>query len=51
METGVEVGAAVLNDRQTEIGVGCFEQSGEDNAAGGDAVENQRVAGELLFRP
>ena len=43
METGVEVGAAVLNDRQTEIGVGCFEQSGEDNAAGGDAVENQRV--------
>jgi hypothetical protein len=43
METGVEVGAAVLNDRQTEIGVGCFEQSGEDNAASGDAVENQRV--------
>lgn len=43
METGVEVGAAVLNDRQTEISVGCFEQSGEDNAAGGDAVENQRV--------
>src|SRR5580704_18706976 len=24
MEIGVEVGAAVLNDRQTEIGVGCF---------------------------
>lgn len=43
MEIGVEVGAAVFNDRQTEIGVGCFEQSGEDNAAGGDAVENQRV--------
>jgi hypothetical protein len=43
MEIGVEVGTAVLNDRQTEIGVGCFEQSGEDNAAGGDAVENQRV--------
>ena len=43
METGVEVGAAVLNDRQTEIGVGCFEQSGEDNAASGDAVENQRA--------
>jgi hypothetical protein len=43
MEIRVEVGAAVLNDRQTEIGVGCFEQSGEDNAAGGDAVENQRV--------
>jgi len=43
MEIGVEVGAAVLNDRQTEIGVGCFDQSGEDNAAGGNAVENQRV--------
>jgi hypothetical protein len=43
MEIGVDVGAAVLNDRQTEIGVSCFEQSGEDNAAGGNAVENQRV--------
>jgi len=43
MEIGVEVGAAVLDDRQTEIGVGCFEQSGEDNPAGGDAIENQRV--------
>ena len=43
MEIGVEVGAAVLNDRQTEIGVECFEQSGEDNAAGGDTVENHRV--------
>ena len=43
MEIGIEVGAAVLNDRQTEIGVGCFEQSREDNAAGGDAVENQGV--------
>jgi hypothetical protein len=43
MEIGVEVGAAVFNDRQTEIGVGGFEQSGEDDAAGGDAVENQRV--------
>ena len=43
METGVEVGAAVPNDRQTDIGVGCFEQGGEDNAASGDAIENQRV--------
>ena len=43
VEIGVEVGAAVLNHRQTEIGVGGFEQSGEDNAAGRDAVENQRV--------
>jgi len=43
MEIGVEVSAAVLDDRQTEIGIGCFEQSGEDNAAGGDAAENQRV--------
>lgn len=43
METGVEVGAAILNDRQTEIGVGCFDQSGENNAAGGNAVENQIV--------
>jgi hypothetical protein len=25
-----------------EIGVGCFEQSGEDNAASGDAIEKQR---------
>ena len=38
MEIGVEVGAAVLNDHQTEIGVGCFEQSGKDNAAGDDAA-------------
>ena len=43
MEIGIEVGTAILNDHQTEIGIGCFEQSGEDNAAGGDAVENQRV--------
>lgn len=28
---------------QREIGVSCFEQGGEDDAAGGDAVENQRV--------
>ena len=25
MEIGVEVGAAVFNDRQTEIGVSCFD--------------------------
>jgi hypothetical protein len=30
-EIGIQVGAGVLNHRQPEIGVGCFEQSGQDN--------------------
>lgn len=43
MKTGVKVSAAVLNNRQTKIGVRGFEQSGEDYTAGGDTVEHQGI--------
>jgi hypothetical protein len=44
MEIGVEVGdSSPLNDRETEIGIGRFEQGGEDNAAGGNARSLIRV--------
>lgn len=43
MEIRVEVGAAVLDDSEAEVVVGGFQQSGEDNAAGGDAKEDERV--------
>ena len=49
MEIEVEIGAAVLNDCQTEIGVGCFEQSGEDilfdSATGVDRECHHSVGG------
>jgi len=43
MDIRVEIGTAVLDDCQTEICVNSFEQSWEDDAAGGDAEENQRI--------
>lgn len=43
VEFGVEVGAAVAEDDEAIIGVGGMEQSGEDDAAGGDAEEDERV--------
>ena len=38
MELGVEVGAAILDDGKAKVGVGGFEQRGENYAAGGDSV-------------
>jgi hypothetical protein len=43
MELGIQIGAAVLDDRETIIGISSFEESGEDNAAGRNPVENQRI--------
>ena len=38
MELCVEVGAAILDDGKAKVGVGGFEQRGENYAAGGDSV-------------
>jgi hypothetical protein len=43
VELGIKVSAAVPNNNETKICVNRFEQSGEDNAAGGDSVKNQRI--------
>ena len=40
MDLGIEVGAAVFDDSETEIGVGSFKQCGEDDTTGGDSIEN-----------
>ena len=43
MDLGIEVSAAIFNDSKTKIGVSSFEQRGENDAAGGDSIEKQRV--------
>jgi hypothetical protein len=43
METGVHVGAAVLDDSEAEVVVDGFEQSREHDTAGGNAEEDKRV--------
>ena len=43
MELGVQIGAAIADDRETVIGVSSFEKSGQDDATGRNAVENQRI--------
>ena len=42
MQFEIEVGAAVLDDDGAVIGIGGLEESGEDDAAGGDAEEDER---------
>jgi hypothetical protein len=39
----VKIGATVLDDGEAEIGVAGLKKSGEDNATGGDAEEDERV--------
>ena len=43
MELGIQISTTILNNRDTEIGVNSFEQSGQDDAAGSNAKQNQRV--------
>jgi hypothetical protein len=43
MDLRVQVSTAIFNDSETKIGVGCFEQGGEYDAAGGDSVKHERV--------
>jgi hypothetical protein len=43
MQFRVEVGAAILEDDDAVVGVGGFEESGENDAAGGDAEEGEGI--------
>ena len=43
MKCGVEVGAAIADDRNPVIGVGSLDKSGKNDAAGRDAVKNQCI--------
>jgi hypothetical protein len=42
MQFQIEIGAAVLDDDEAVIGVGGFEKRGKDDAAGGNAEEDER---------
>jgi len=43
METGVEVSAAIFDNREAEIGIGCLDQRRENDAAGRNAEQYQRI--------
>src|SRR4029077_16311726 len=43
METGVEVGAAIFDNCEAEIGIGSLDQRRENDAAGGNAEQYQRI--------
>jgi hypothetical protein len=43
METGVEVGAAIFDNREAEIGISSLDQRRENDAAGGNAEQYQRI--------
>ena len=43
METGVEVSAAIFDNREPEIGIGSLDQRRENDAAGGNAEQYQRI--------
>ena len=43
METGVEVSAAIFNNREAEIGIGSLDQRRENDAAGRNAEQYQRI--------
>ena len=43
MEAGVAIGAAIGDHEDAVVGVAGFQQSGEDDAAGGDAEQNQSI--------
>ena len=43
MQIRIEIGATVLDDGEAEIGVAGLKKSGEDDATGSDAEEDERV--------
>ena len=43
MQIRIEISTAVLDDRDAEIGVARLKKSGQDNATGSNAEENERA--------
>ena len=43
MQVHIEINATVLNNGQTEISIAGLKKSGENDSAGGDAKEDERI--------
>ena len=43
MQVRVQIGATVADDRETVVGVGRREQGGQNDAAGRNAIKDQRI--------
>jgi hypothetical protein len=51
METGVEVSAAIFDNREAEIGIGSLDQRRENDTAGGNTEQYQRIKARNGYTP